>query len=67
MLSASSMAQLHSIGQDKLNQIQHDLLGHVLSLALASASCDSNVITSGTMSSVGQNDKNEVYMTFLAM
>ena len=35
MLMASSMAQLHYLGKEDQNEVQHDFLYHVTPLALA--------------------------------
>ena len=42
----SSMTPLHSLGHDNQNEVQHDLFGHVMPLALALVSSDAHgVIT----------------------
>ena len=37
-----SIAPLQSLGQDDSNEVQHDIFGHMMILALASASFDAN-------------------------
>ena len=44
MLKALSAAPLHSSGQNNQNEVQHDLFGHVVSLALALASTDADSV-----------------------
>ena len=39
-----SMAPFHLLGQDHLEEMQHDFFVQVMSLALAPASCDANDI-----------------------
>ena len=43
--TVSSMAPLHSLGQDNLTEVQHDIFGHAIPLVLVSASCDVNAIS----------------------
>ena len=49
----SSMAPLHSPGQDCQNEMQHDFLGNMtqLALALALVSDDANGIINGSITS----------------
>ena len=42
------IAPLHSLGQDNQNEVQHDIFGHVMPLALVLASCDANGIVNST-------------------
>ena len=37
------------LGQDDRSEVQHDFLGHMMPLALASVSCDANSIVNGTI------------------
>ena len=45
MLTASSMATLHFLGQNNKNEVLHDFL---VSDSTATGSCDANAIVSGT-------------------
>ena len=38
----SSIASLHSLGQDDKNEVQYDFTNHVMTLVMASMSCDTN-------------------------
>ena len=41
------MAPLYFLGQDDKGEVQHDFAGHMMPLAVASASCDANNIATG--------------------
>ena len=45
---ALSMVPLHSLGQDSLNEVQHDCLDDVTLMVLVSA-CDTTGIVNGTI------------------
>ena len=45
---ASSITAIHSLGQDRQNEVQHDLVGHVQPLLLTLASHDANAIVNDT-------------------
>ena len=49
MLTVSSMAPLHSLHQENLNEVQHDLLGDVMSLALALVSHNADSVINGNI------------------
>ena len=42
------MAQKHFLDQDDQNQVEHDFLGHVMPVTLASESPDAKSIINGT-------------------
>ena len=48
MQAASSMAPLHSLGQDDQNEVQHDFLCHVMPWVPVSASHDADGSINGT-------------------
>ena len=48
MLMVLSMVPLHLLGQDDRNEVQHDLSGNVMPLALMFASHDAISIVKGT-------------------
>ena len=61
------MAPLHLLGQDNQNEMQHDIFGHMMPLALALASSDTYSVTKGIIVFPGQDDRNEVKHHFLIM
>ena len=60
ILMASSIATLHSLGQDDWKDLQHYIFGHVTPLALASASHNKDSLVNGTIAFLVQDDQNEV-------
>ena len=64
MPMASSMAPLHSLGQDDSNEVQHDIFGHVRPLELVLALQKDTGIKIATLLSLYDDNQNEMHMTF---
>ena len=57
---------LHLLAHDNKNEIQHDLLNHLILLALTSASCNVYSIVNNVIYSLGHENLYHLQHTFLS-